>query len=92
MPEIITNPVKAIRAKCLDCCCGQVNEVKLCPCPDCPLYPFRLGKNPYRQKRELTEEQKAVARERLQKARLSKNHWLVDRENRREVSADKNYT
>ena len=24
-------PLKAIRAKCLDCCCGQANEVKLCP-------------------------------------------------------------
>ena len=70
MPEIITNPVKAIRAKCLDCCCGQANEVKLCPCSDCPLYPFRFGKNPYRQKRELTEEQKAAMAERLQKAKL----------------------
>lgn len=25
----ITNPVKAIRAKCLDCCCGSSNEVEL---------------------------------------------------------------
>lgn len=73
MPEIITNPVKAIRAKCLDCCCGQVNEVKLCPCHDCPLYPFRFGKNPYRQKRELTEEQKAAMAERLQRAKLAQN-------------------
>lgn len=72
MPEIITNPVKAIRAKCLDCCCGQVNEVKLCPFPDCSLHQFRFGKNPYRQKRELTEEQKAAARERMQKVRLAK--------------------
>lgn len=39
-------PIKAIRAKCLDCCCGQANEVRLCPCEDCPLYPYRLGKNP----------------------------------------------
>ena len=61
--EEIRNPVKAIRAKCLDCCCGQANEVKLCPCPDCPLYPFRFGTNPYRaprEKRELTEAQKAA--------------------------------
>ena len=41
-------PVKAIRKKCLDCCCGQVKEVKICPCLDCSLYPFRLGKNPNR--------------------------------------------
>ena len=35
-------PLKAIRAKCLDCCGGQANEVRLCPCPDCTLYPFRF--------------------------------------------------
>lgn len=39
-------PVKAIRAKCLDCCCGQRGEVRLCPVPSCPLYPYRLGKRP----------------------------------------------
>lgn len=57
--KLITNPVKAIRAKCLDCSCGQVNEVALCVCKDCALYPFRFGKNPYRAKQEhnLSEEQ-----------------------------------
>lgn len=39
-------PVKAIRAKCLDCCCGQVKEVKLCNMKNCPLYPYRMGKRP----------------------------------------------
>lgn len=61
----ITNPIKAIRAKCLDCMCGQVNEVKLCPGADCPLYPFRMGKNPYLKPRHYTEEQKAALLERL---------------------------
>lgn len=61
----ITNPVKAIRAKCLDCCCGNSNEVKLCPAEECALHPFRFGKNPYRAKREMTEEQRAAAAERL---------------------------
>lgn len=56
----ITNPVKAIRAKCLDCCCGSPEEVRQCPCENCALYPFRFGKNPYRAKREYTEEQKAA--------------------------------
>ena len=41
-------PLKAIRAKCLDCCCEQRNEVAACPCQDCPLYPYRFGKNPNR--------------------------------------------
>ena len=68
-----TNPVKAIRAKCLDCCCDQANEVKLCPVEDCPLWPFRFGKNPYRT-RVLTPEQKEAAAQRLKQARLSKNH------------------
>jgi len=39
-------PLKAIRLKCLDCCCGSRYEVKLCTCLDCTLYPFRFGKNP----------------------------------------------
>ena len=42
-------PLKAIREKCLDCCGGQAREVKLCPCPDCTLYPFRFGRNPNRE-------------------------------------------
>lgn len=54
---------KAIRLKCLDCMCGQANEVKLCPCTDCPLYPFRLGKDPYR--KPMSEEQKNASRERM---------------------------
>lgn len=54
-----TNPVKAIRAKCLDCSCDSAAEVRKCPVTDCALYPFRFGKNPYRAKREYTEEQKA---------------------------------
>jgi hypothetical protein len=33
----------AIRAKCLDCCCGDKKEVRLCPCTDCPLWIYRLG-------------------------------------------------
>ena len=35
---------KAIRLKCLDCCCGQPSEVRLCPCTDCPLWRFRMGR------------------------------------------------
>lgn len=39
-------PIKAIRAKCIDCCCGNVSEVRRCPCEDCPLYPYRMGHRP----------------------------------------------
>lgn len=66
-----TNPVKAIREKCLDCCCGSVTEVKLCPSSDCALFPFRFGKNPYRRSRELSEEEREALRHRLAEARKS---------------------
>ncbi|HSH66073.1 MAG TPA: hypothetical protein VLB84_09800 [Bacteroidia bacterium] len=42
------SPVKAIKIKCLDCSCGSKKEVRECIIQDCPLYPFRLGKNPNR--------------------------------------------
>ena len=38
--------LKAIRAKCLDCCCGQAEEVRLCFLPNCSLYPYRFGRMP----------------------------------------------
>lgn len=47
MPDILT-PIKAIRAKCLDCMCNQATEVRLCPMTDCSLYPYRMGHNPNR--------------------------------------------
>ena len=62
----ITSPIKAIRAKCLDCCCGSSNEVSFCTCSECPLYAFRFGKNPY-YKRQYTEEQKQAMVERMKK-------------------------
>ena len=34
--EVLT-PVKAIRAKCLDCCCDSMKEVRECPIVKCPL-------------------------------------------------------
>lgn len=41
-------PLKAVRLKCLDCCCGSAQEVKLCPSQDCPLWAYRSGHNPAR--------------------------------------------
>lgn len=64
-----TNPVKAIREKCLDCCCGSYTEVSTCTTTKCALYPFRFGKNPYRQRKELTEEQRQALRDRMAEAR-----------------------
>lgn len=71
MVTAINIPLKAIRAKCLDCV-YDAHEVKLCPSTDCALHPYRFGKNPFRTKRVLTEEQKDAAKERLAKARALK--------------------
>ena len=65
------NPLKAIKQKCLDCSGWSRTEVELCPLTECSLYPFRLGKNPFRAKitRNMTEEQKEELRQRLKAAR-----------------------
>ena len=79
-----TNPVKAIREKCLECCCGSATEVSECKIARCPLHAFRFGKNPYRQQRVLSEEQKAMMAHRLAEARknidrnVSKNEITGD--------------
>lgn len=39
-------PIKAIRAKCLDCCCNQRAEVRRCQIDDCSLWPYRMGRRP----------------------------------------------
>jgi hypothetical protein len=49
----IRTSMKAIRAKCLDCCCYQPKEVRLCTVKTCPLWPFRMGKRP---KKEASQE------------------------------------
>jgi len=65
--------LRAIRANCLDCCCGAESEVRKCVMVDCPLWPFRMGTNPWREKREMSDEQRAAAAERLAKAREAKS-------------------
>lgn len=43
--EVLT-PIKAIRAKCIDCSCGSLREVRECNMKDCTLWPYRMGKRP----------------------------------------------
>lgn len=54
-------PIKSIRAKCLDCCCSQPSEVRLCPAENCPLWPYRMGKRPKIQGKDEGKEKGAVA-------------------------------
>ncbi len=41
-------PVRSIRKYCVECSGGSVYEVARCEMDDCPLYPYRMGKNPNR--------------------------------------------
>lgn len=72
MNQKVFTPIKAIKAKCLDCCCGDKGEVKACTAANCPLWCFRLGKNPNRKSRVMSDEQREAAKVRLAKARLAK--------------------
>ena len=45
-------PIKAIRAKCLECSAGQYNEVRLCKIKNCALYEYRFGHRPKKEKAE----------------------------------------
>lgn len=67
------NPVKAIRLKCRDCCCNQVSEIDACTVKGCALHPFRFGKNPYRTKRILTDEQKVERAKHLKRPSAENN-------------------
>lgn len=40
------SPIKAIRAKCRDCVHSD-SEVRKCVQTSCPLWPFRMGRNPF---------------------------------------------
>lgn len=78
---MITSPAKAIRAKCIDCCGGSMAEVKLCEIEDCALHPFRFGRNPYRTKRVLTEEERMRLARNLAKGKSAKNSSVIIDEN-----------
>lgn len=39
-------PMKAIRAKCVECCAGSPKEVRLCTIKNCALYKYRMGHRP----------------------------------------------
>jgi len=51
----VKTPVAAIRANCLDCCCGSTKAVRECPISNCTLHPYRLGKRPTAEERRAYE-------------------------------------
>ncbi len=48
------SPLQAIREKCRDCSCYQLNEIRACEAVNCALWPFRAGKHPWRVEGEKT--------------------------------------
>ena len=69
-----TSVLQAIKKHCrTDCCCDDMESWKECNATDCMLHPFRMGKNPFRKKRELTDKQRKAIADRLEKAREAKN-------------------
>jgi hypothetical protein len=66
------NPIKAIREMCIECMGGRgtgQNYSKLieeCCSPDCSVFEFRFGKNPYHNK-NLTDQQRQEMAIRLKK-------------------------
>lgn len=53
-----------IRANCIDCAGGSEAEVRRCRLVACPMWPYRMSKNPFH-RLELDDEQRAVRAERL---------------------------
>ena len=46
MAKLYETPIKAMRKKCLDCCCGSNKEVRECTVVKCAIYAYRFGKRP----------------------------------------------
>jgi hypothetical protein len=53
-----------IRAKCLDCCVEQPEEVRKCVALTCPNWPYRMGVNPFH-KQNISEEERTRRSERM---------------------------
>lgn len=69
--------MKIIKEKCNDCVgadpCGARNiEVVRCQATGCPLWAYRMGKNPFSKRGAMTDQQRQAVKERFQKARNTK--------------------
>jgi hypothetical protein len=76
-PKKLKSPVKAIREFCIECMGGRGNEgymkqISDCGSPDCAVFEFRFGKNPYHNQ-HLTAEQRKERADRLEET-VQKNY------------------
>jgi len=74
----VPKPVSEIRRFCIGCVGGSVNGrkplkmVRECPVVECPLHPFRMGKNSF-DKRDLTETQRKAKAARIRAGHFPDN-------------------
>lgn len=59
------NLIKVVRAFCIECSGGSEAEARKCTATKCQLWPYRMGRNPFR--KPMSEERKAELRERFKK-------------------------
>ena len=65
-------PMKAVKAFCKCCIGGGVTKVMACDAKECDLYAYRLGKNPFRAKRVLSDEFREAASARFKAMHAAK--------------------
>jgi len=56
---------RAIRKYCRGCSGDSTKEVKLCVIDYCPLFPFRMGEDPFKKKLNLTDKERKERSARL---------------------------
>ena len=52
-------PIKAIRYQCMECAGYSPNTIRECGDKLCPLFPFRMGKNPSRKRKRKIDRDRA---------------------------------
>ena len=70
-PEKKTAPVKAIREQCIECNGGRDNKgykklIEDWVSPECPIYGFRFGTNPYQSNMNLSDKERKARSSRAQ--------------------------
>jgi hypothetical protein len=63
--------LRAVRENCIECCGGNEAEVRRCRLVWCPMWPYRMGSNPFHRV-TLSEEQREERRQRLEAARAAR--------------------
>lgn len=61
----------AVRENCIGCCAGYVAEVRRCRMVQCPMWPYRMGTNPFSTK-DLSDEVRQAASARLAAGRAKR--------------------